>query len=212
MFADTLTLSRYPTAVDHGAKVLNLAASPTVMAVLGCDAQPGAAKGVVEYRDTGQVAWTVWAPGGADVRSLDRATLNGGTVVYAVMGDPERWGDGSGNLDHVVVQLRRADNWFDTTVVVKSYQGSSGFGPSWAAPATWPASIVSTSGVDVTAAGDEPGPQVSVRVPWSLAGAVAVDVFTPNSILTVAGVDSVVASVQPVTRDGVVEFVEVTAR
>lgn len=105
MFDDTLTILRYPTVVDHGATVPNLAGTPTTVVVTGCDAQPGAAQELLERRETNRIAWTVFVPAGTDVRATDHAKVNGAATVYAVAGEPARWGSGAGPVDHVVVFL-----------------------------------------------------------------------------------------------------------
>lgn len=102
MFNDTLTILRYPTTTDHGATVPNLAGTPTSTTVPGCDAQPLASQELSERRETSRVAWQVFAPAGTDVLATDHAKLNGGSTIYRVVGEPQRW---AGALGSVVVQL-----------------------------------------------------------------------------------------------------------
>lgn len=153
----------------------------------------------------------VYAPVGTVVSSRDRMIVGG--VTYEVDGDPEVWANPfSGTAFGVRIYLRRTDNWFDTTVTVRTYLGSAGFGPSWADAAVWPASVIAVSALSGSVTGDVFDSQVQVRVPPSLDGVAALSVFTPGSEITVAGAVSVVSAVQPMTRDGVVEFVEVTGK
>jgi hypothetical protein len=107
---------------------------------------------------------TVYAPPGTVVSPRDRVVVEGTT--FEVDGDPEVWDSPyTGSRMGVVINLRRADNWFDTTVSVRTYLGSSGWGDSFADPVTWPAAVVLVSELDASAAGDEQGAQVKVRVP-----------------------------------------------
>lgn len=105
MFADTLVVLRYPTVLDHGRHVPDFGATPVRVSVPQCDAQPGATVETLDHRDTTRIAWTVFAPGGTDVRATDHASLNDDPTTYAVSGEPDRWGSGVGPLDHVVVYL-----------------------------------------------------------------------------------------------------------
>lgn len=104
MFADTLTILRYPTVVDHGAHIPDLAGTPTATVVPRCDAQPGAPQELLERRETARVAWTVYAPVDVDARKTDHARLNDDPAVYKVAGDPQRW---HGTLAHAVLYLER---------------------------------------------------------------------------------------------------------
>lgn len=105
MFDDTLTVRRYPTVLDHGTPVPDVAVTPTTTVIAGCDAQPGATTEILDHRDVSRIAWTVFVPAGTDVLSTDLVTLNGGATLFAVSGEPARWGSGAGPLDHVVVYL-----------------------------------------------------------------------------------------------------------
>ncbi len=153
---------------------------------------------------------TVYAPPGTVVAARDRMVAQG--VTFEVDGDPQVWNSPFTGVKHgVVINLRRADNWFDTTVTVKTYLGSSGFGGSWAGSVEWPANLVSVESLNASGSGDESDTKFTVRVPPTNEDVPAVEVFTPGSVLTVAGVDSTVVSVAPITRDGFTEYVEVSA-
>jgi len=106
VFDDVLTVRRYPTVTDHGAQRVDFTATPVEFDIRGCDAQPGATDELLDRRETSKIAWSVFVPAGSDVRSTDHAVLNhASSPVYAVSGEPNRWGAGSGSLDHVVVFL-----------------------------------------------------------------------------------------------------------
>lgn len=105
MFDDVLTVRRYPTVTDHGAQRPDFTGTPVEFDVLRCDAQPGATDELLGRRDTTKIAWTVYVPVGTDVRSTDQAVLNHGSTVFAVSGEPGRWGTGTNALDHGVVFL-----------------------------------------------------------------------------------------------------------
>lgn len=153
----------------------------------------------------------VYAPVGTVVASRDRITIDG--TSFEVDGDPEVWENPfTGVRFGVRIYVRRADNWFDATVTVETYLGSSGMGASYADPVEWPANIVAVSALVESTTGEDFDSQVQIRVPPTHADTDALAVFTAGSRITVAGATSVVSSVQPLTRDGFVEFVEVTAR
>lgn len=105
MFDDVLTVRRYPTVTDHGAQRVDFTATPVQFDIKGCDAQPGASDELLDRRETAKIAWTVYVPAGSDVRSTDHATVNHGATVFAVSGEPGRWGSGARPVDHGVVFL-----------------------------------------------------------------------------------------------------------
>jgi hypothetical protein len=109
MFDDTLTVLRYPTVVDHGASVPNLAGTPTTVTVPRCDAQPGAPVELLDRREASEIQWTVYAPAGTSLLATDFAKLNGGARIYQVAGTPAAWGDGARSVDHVVIYLRASE-------------------------------------------------------------------------------------------------------
>lgn len=153
---------------------------------------------------------TVYAPAGTVVASRDRVVIAG--VTYEADGDSFAWDSMVGTAMGVVFHVRRSDDWFDTSVSVRSYLGSSGMGATWADAVSWPAHLVSVSSLAESSTGDESAAKVTVRVPAESGGESAVEVFTPGSVLTVAGSSVTVVSVAPVTRGGVTEYVEVSAQ
>jgi hypothetical protein len=153
----------------------------------------------------------VYAPVGTVVAARDRMVVDG--TSFEVDGDPEVWDNPfTGVQFGVRIYLRRADNWFNSTVTVETYLGSSGLGAAFAAPVEWPANVAAVSALIESGTGEAFDSQVQIRVPPSHGGTDALAVFTAGSRITVAGATSVVSSVQPLTRDGFVEFVEVTGR
>lgn len=153
----------------------------------------------------------VYAPPGTMVASRDRIVID--STSFEVDGDPEVWDNPlSGTRFGVRIYLRRADNWFDATVTVETYLGSSGLGAAYADAVQWPANIVAVSALIESGTGEAFDSQVQIRVPPTHDDTDALAVFTAGSRITVAGATSAVSSVQPFARDGFVEFVEVTGR
>lgn len=153
---------------------------------------------------------TVYAPPGTDVSAKDRMII--AAVTYEVDGDPAVWDNPfTGTRFGVVIQLRRTD-WYDAVVTIATYLGSGGFGDTFADPVQWPGNVENVHRLVTDSSGDEVQSAVTVRVPPSNEGVSAVSVFTPGSLLTVDGTVCTVITAQAITRDGIVEFVEVTAK
>jgi hypothetical protein len=176
----------------------------------------------VEPRREAETPVRVWPPllDGMTVYDLSSALVAASRdqmvvrdVTYEVDGNTEKWDSPyTGSAFGTVTYLRRTDNWFDTTVVVRTYLGATGLGQSWADPVEWPANLVAVSEMNSSGTGDELRAQVMVRVPPAFDGTSAVEAFAPGSTMTVSGRTVYVTSVEPFTRDGFAEYVQVRAQ
>lgn len=102
----SFTRLRYPTADDgHGNEEPDLDDTPDELSVVGCSIQPGAPTEVLGGREAERIAWTVYAPAGADVVGSDFARLAG--TVYRVSGEPQRWTGPTEATTHDVILLER---------------------------------------------------------------------------------------------------------
>lgn len=99
----TITRQR-PMLVDdgHGNQIPDWS-NPDSLDIPGCSVQPGASQEDLINRDATLIAYTVWAPAGADVNAGDHVTF--GSTIFEVDGEPERWA--TGILDHTKILLTR---------------------------------------------------------------------------------------------------------
>jgi hypothetical protein len=79
--------------------------TPDTLAIDGCSVQPGLSREDLTNRDATLIAYTVFAPSGADVVAQDRIVFGG--VTFEVDGDPQQWA--TGISDHAQFFLKRWD-------------------------------------------------------------------------------------------------------
>jgi hypothetical protein len=101
----TITRVRPPAkaAGAHGNTTKPNWAAAGETAIAGCSVQPGGTQEILDHRDTTQIQWTIYAPGGTDILATDGVKIGG--VLYQVKGEPARWTSATGALNHVVILL-----------------------------------------------------------------------------------------------------------
>lgn len=98
----SITRVRYPS--DEVGEP-DFTATPDEATIGRCSVQPGASLEILDRGERVRVAWTVYAPPGADITGSDFARVNGD--LYRVVGDPEPWSVGLRRVGHLVIYLER---------------------------------------------------------------------------------------------------------
>jgi len=102
---DVMTILRPTMVVDHGASVPDWTQPPReTVNVTGCSVQPAAGADDREHRDSISAVFTVWAPPGTEIGSLDRVLVDEYDGPLQITGERLTWAVDS-KLDHVVFDL-----------------------------------------------------------------------------------------------------------
>lgn len=102
---ETIEILRPLMVQDNGSLVPHPRDTEPPREVKWCDVQPGATQEVLEHANAALIAWTVQAPPDIDVLATDRVRYRG--VVYAIDGEPGRWGSPTGALAHTTIALKK---------------------------------------------------------------------------------------------------------
>lgn len=105
IFGTVTVVRRRRALVDDGHGNEVALGDPEDVPIDGCSVLPGASNEDLQGRDAALIQWTVYAPPGADVKASDEIIYAG--VSYAVDGEPQRFSNPFGFLDHDVLLLKR---------------------------------------------------------------------------------------------------------
>ena len=103
---DVMTILRPQTTIDHGSTVPDWTQPPReTVTVTGCSIQPAAGADDREHRDSISAVFTVWAPVGTVIGSLDRVMVDQYDGPLQISGEPLIWSVKM-SLDHVAFDLQ----------------------------------------------------------------------------------------------------------
>lgn len=102
--AESITILTPVLVTERGSQVPDWKQPPaTTLTVPGCSVQPQGGADDRAHRDALGAVFTVWAPPGTQIGSLDHVLVDSYPGPLILDGEPMRWAVGF--LDHVVFQL-----------------------------------------------------------------------------------------------------------